>query len=145
MPVRLLRPYGGQAVNTLFWAPFATEDMLKATSNADDRVELASDYAPQTRIATGAAVNTSFNASIYKMNSPTAQTLTVNASGYWPAGYVLTVEQLGAGATTVVGASGITVNPGQGLASLVTKGQRAVGQLIKELDGSWTAIGGFGG
>lgn len=143
MPVRLLRPQFGQAVNTLYWASQDIEDTLRATGNADDAVELASDYAPQTRTVTGAAANTTRNATIYKMNSASAQTLTVQPSGYWPAGSILTIQQLGSGATTVVPASGVTINLGQGLTSLVTKGAGAVCQLIKEINGSWTAIGGF--
>lgn len=42
MPVRLLRQWKGQNVGTLYVG--ADEDVLRATGNADDRVELATNY-----------------------------------------------------------------------------------------------------
>lgn len=50
MPVRLLRPYKAQALNTIYAKGYTpswvagTEDILRATGNADDYVELATDY-----------------------------------------------------------------------------------------------------
>lgn len=56
MTVRLLRPQFGQAVNTIYTSTQAAEDTLKATGNADDRIELATDY--QTYLFTQNASST---------------------------------------------------------------------------------------
>lgn len=141
MPVRLTKPYGGQAANTLYWA--ADQATLRATGLADDYIELASDYADHSRTVPDATAMASRNAVIYRMNSGSAQALTIPLSGFWPIGTVLTVEQVGAGATTVSGATGVTINTA--LSSLVTKGQNSVGQLIKTGTNTWNAVGGFGG
>lgn len=143
MPVRLTKPYEGQPVNTLYWASTTIENALRSTSNADDQIELASDYSPWARTVTGAAATASRSAVIYRMNSGSAQALTIPLSGFWPVGTVLTIEQNGAGATTVAGATGVTINTA--LSSLVTKGVNNVGQLIKDDVNTWTAVGGFGG
>ncbi len=47
MAVRLLQPYAGQAVNTIYQGP--DEATLKAISQADDYIERASDYASYVR------------------------------------------------------------------------------------------------
>jgi len=49
MTVRLLQPYNGQAVSTLYTG--SDEAFLKATGVADDRTELASDYRPSSPAA----------------------------------------------------------------------------------------------
>lgn len=141
MPVRLLKAYGGQAANTLYWA--ADQATLRNVGIADDRIEEASDYSLLSRTVTEAAATASRNALIYRMNSGSAQALTIPMSGFWPVGTVLTIKQDGAGATTVTPASGVTINTK--LSSLVTGGQRSVGQLIKDGANTWTAVGGFGG
>lgn len=137
MPVRLIRPYAGQAAGTLLWASDAIYDALRGTGSADDQVELASDYAPLTRIVSGTAVGTSRNATVYKFTGAAAATLTLGLSGYWQTGTVLTIEQLGSGAVTVVGSAGVTINTASG--SLVTSGQYSIVQITKEVDGSWTS------
>ncbi len=140
MPVRLTAPYNGQPANTMYWG--VDQSTLRNVGLADDNIEAASDYGQWQRIVTAAAANTSSNAVTYKMNSSSAQTLTVQPSGYWAPGTVLTVEQLGTGATTITGATGVTINTA--LPGLKTQGQRNVAQLIKEIDGTWTAVGGLG-
>ncbi len=141
MPVRLTRAYGGQAANSLYWG--ADQATLRSVGIADDDIESASDYAQQARTVTEATANASRNALIYRMNSGSAQVLNIPQSGFWPVGTVLTVAQMGAGATTVTPASGVTINTK--LSSLATGGQRSVGQLIKDGPNTWTAVGGFGG
>lgn len=141
MPVRLTRAYNGQAANTLYWA--ADQTTLRNIGIADDNIEAASDYSQLARTVTDAAANASRNAIIYRMNSGSAQTLTIPMSGWWPVGTVLTVEQRGAGATTIVAGSGVTINTK--LSSLITNGANAVAQLIKDDTNTWTAVGGLGG
>lgn len=143
MPVRLLQAVQGQAANTLFWGTTADENALLGLNQADNQIELASDYSPYTRIVTAATANISRNAMVYQMNSATAQTLTLSATGYFPLGSVLTVIQIGAGATTVVAGTGVTISTA--LTSLVTKGVNNIGQLIKTGPMTWIAYGGFGG
>jgi hypothetical protein len=143
MPVRLTKPYGGQAVNTLYWG--SDQSSLRNVGLADDQIELASDYAPWTRIVTAAVATVSQNALKYQMNSGSAQVLNLPLTGFFPVGTVLTVEQLGTGATTVTPATGVTVSLGNGITSLITKGQNYVGQLEKVGPNSWNAFGGFSG
>ena len=100
---------------------------------------------PWTRIVTGSAATVSQNALRYLMNSASAQTLTLPLTGFFPLGTVLTVEQLGTGATTISPATGVTVNLGNGVSSLITKGQNYTGQIEKVGAAAWTAFGGFGG
>lgn len=141
MPVRLTKPYGGQAVNTLY---FGTDDeQLRATGNADDQIELASDYSPLTRIVTLAASSVVRTARTYYMNSSSAQTLTVGFTGYLSNGSVITVVQKGSGAFTLAPAPGITINTS--LTSLISKGVNNIAQLVKDSATSWTAFGGLGG
>lgn len=141
MPVRLTRPYQGQAVNTLYWGP--DEATLRATGGADDNLEAASDYGSAgTRIITNATGITTRNALVYRMNSGSAQTLTLEGSGYWVPGTVVTVIQEGAGATTITPATGVTVNTSLG--GLKTQGQWTVAQLIKRGADLWVAVGGLG-
>lgn len=143
MPVRLTRAYNGQAANTLYWG--ADQGTLRATGLADDQIELASDYATGERISSDAAVTVSRNAIVYNMNSASAQTLTIPMSGFWPVGTVLTVIQWGAGKTTIVGATGVTISAGNGNSTLVTGGQNYVAQLIKAMNNTWIAVGGLSG
>jgi hypothetical protein len=135
MPVRLTKAYGGQAANTLYWE--ADQSRLRNIGLADDNIEAASDYAKASRIVTSATASTSVNATTYRMNSGSAQTLTLNPSGYWPKDSVLTVVQEGLGATTVVGSSGVTIG-----GSTTTTGQNKVLQLIKGAGETWTGVGG---
>lgn len=143
MPVRLTQPYGGQAVNTLYWG--TDETALRGVGIADDQIELASDYEPQTRIVTADTATISRSALKYKMNSSNPQILNLPILGFHPIGTVLTVEQLGSGSTTLTPAAGVTVNLGNGVTSLLTRGVGYIGQLVKESPGVWTAFGGFGG
>ena len=139
MPVRLLKPYEGQAANTLYWASGTVENALRSTGLADDFVEQASDYAKGERIVTGATANTVAAATTYRMNSGSAQTLTVRPSGYWPRGTVLTIIQAGAGAATIVGDVGVTI--ASTTSGLVTQGQNKAAQLVKGIGETWAAYG----
>lgn len=140
MPVRLLKPYGGQAAGTLYWA--ADQTTLRATGLADDYIELASDYGKGERLTTSATAIISQNATTYRMNSATAQTLTLNPTGFFPKGTVLTVVQEGAGATTVVAGPGVTINTA--LTGLVTQGVNKIAQLVKGAGETWAAVGALG-
>jgi len=147
MPVRLLTAAQDQAANTLYWGPSADENNLLAANKADNQIELATDYQPYTRTvpsttATATVTRTALN---YLMNSGTAQTLNLPLTGFFPVGTVLSITQIGAGATTVVPATGVTVNLGNGITSLITKGQSYIGQLQKVGPNTWNAFGGFSG
>lgn len=141
MPVRLLRPQFGQAANTLYWASEDVYNSLRGTGNADDYIEGASDYAPLTRIVTGAAAATSRNATTYRMNAATAQVLTLNPSGYWEVGSILTILQQGAGSVTVTPASGVTINGSAN--SVVVAAQNTDARLLKTGPDTWTSLEGF--
>jgi hypothetical protein len=136
MPKRLVKPYNGQAANTLYWG--TGQEQLIALGIADDYVELASDYvAFGDRVETSAAATVSHNARKYSMNSGSAQTLTLNATGYFPKDTVLTVQQMGAGATTVSPGVGVTIS-----GATATTGQNKVLQLIKGAGETWVGVGG---
>lgn len=141
MPVRLLRPIAGQAVGTVYYG--SDEDALRATGNADDRLELATDYVPGVRIVTIAAATMSRTADTYYMNSASAQTLTVPLTGYLPVGSVRTIIQKGAGAFTLAPATGVTFSTA--LASYISKGANNIAQIVKDGTNSWTVFGGVGG
>lgn len=138
MSVRLLQPYMGQAANTLFWG--AQQGDLVANGIADTQIERASDYG--ARIVTSATATIFRTATVYRMNSASAQTLTMPATGYWPINTVITIVQEGAGATTIAPAAGVTID--KAAASLVTKGQWNVAQLVKIGANAWVAVGGIG-
>jgi hypothetical protein len=66
MPVRLLAAAQGQAANSLYWGPLADEYGLIAANLADNRVELSTDYQPNTRtvpstLATATVSRTALN------------------------------------------------------------------------------------
>lgn len=143
MPVRLLKPYAGQSAGALYWG--ADQGVLRAAGVADDQIELATDYQEQARNVTEATATVSRNATVYNMNSASAQTLNLPLTGYWPVGTVLTVIQWGAGKTTVVGATGVTIQPGNGNLTLVTGGQYFVSQFIKSMANTWIGVGGLNG
>lgn len=140
MPVRLLRAHNGQAAGTLYWGP--DEDVLRSAGTADDDIKSATDYQDLARIVTGATATATRNAIVYRMTSASPQTITIPPSGFWPVGTVLSFVQIGAGAFTIVPATGVTINTA--LSSLVSKGQWNVGQLLKIDANSWIAFGGMG-
>lgn len=140
MPVRLIKQYKDQAANTMYWG--SDESELLSLQVADTQIQLASDYQEQGRIVTASIANTNRNATYYQMNSAAPQTLTVNVNGGWLPGTVLTVVQQGAGAFTLAAGAGVTINTAA--ASLVSKGQYNVCQLVKGFNETWIAVGGIG-
>lgn len=142
MPARLVKPYDGQLANTLYWGSATSLEQLRALGIADDRVELASDYAPLSRRTTAATVTSTSTARVYHQNSASGQTLTINLLGF-PQDTVLTVIQEGAGKTTLAAATGTTLNTAA--ASLLTSGQYAVAQIMVTGPGVGIAFGGLGG
>jgi hypothetical protein len=140
MAVRLLRAVNGQAANTTYWG--TDERDLVALGYADYLIERASDYQDATRVVTTATAVTVQGASVYLMNSGSPQTLSVDTSGYWARGHVLTVVQLGAGAVTIAGRPGVTITTAQ--SSLVMKGAQNIAQLLKIGPDTWVAFGGLG-
>jgi hypothetical protein len=134
MPVRDLRS------NTIYWGTDQAERLALGT--ADTQIQLASDYQPFAQIVTAASASTTPDAFIYRMNSGSAQALTIAPSGYYQAGAVITVVQEGAGAVTITAGAGVTVNTA--LAGLVTQGQWNVAQLIYTSANNLVAIGGLG-
>lgn len=137
MPVRLTKPYEGQAANTLWWGSTAMENTLRGAGLADDQIELASDYEPHARIVTAATANTSRNATTYRMRSSSAQTLTIAPSGYWQPGQEIRIIQEGTGATTLVAASGVALAPN---VLAATAGQYGVARLIKGWGETWDIV-----
>lgn len=145
MPVRLLKPYAGQNANTLYWQ--TDQGVLRSVGIADDNLDLASDYVKGgggDRVETTAAGIVSYNATTYRMNSASAQTLTLNQTGDFPKDTVLTVIQAGAGATTITAGPGVTITPGNGLTGLVTQGANRVASLVKGAGETWLATGALG-
>lgn len=144
MPLRLLKPYNGQPAGTLYWSGVADEiGRLRSLGIGDDNYELATDYQQSERDVTTASVNVVTPAVVYNMNSATAQTVNLGTTGWLPRGSILTIIQLGAGAFTIVPATGTTVVTSA--TSLVSKGQYSVAQLIKISANGWVAFGGLGG
>lgn len=143
MPLRLLKAYNGQAANTLYWAPGDELPRLRSLGIGDDNYELASDYQAGERDVTTASVNVVSPATIYNMNSGSAQTINLPIRRDLPKGSQLTFVQLGAGAFTIVPATGVTVN--KRAASLVSLGQYSVVRLVLVAPDTWVATGDLGG
>lgn len=141
MPGRLTKQYNGQAANTLYWGSDVAT--LRHLGIVDDAYELASDYQAGERDVPTATVNVVAPATIYNMNSSSPQTVSLGLTGWLPKGSILTIAQLGTGAFTIVPATGVTVTTAA--ASLVSKGQWNVAQLLKTGPNSWIAFGGIGG
>lgn len=135
MPVRLTKSYNGQAAGTLYWG--ADQSTLRSISLADDNIEVATDYAKDSRITTAATGIISQNAKTYWNNSASAQTLTLNPTGYFPVGTIVSVVQVGAGATTVTPAGGAAI-----VGNAVTTGANKILQLLKGPNETWTGTGG---
>ena len=74
---------------------------------------------------------------LVEMNSGSSNTVTVppNASVAFPTGSTITISQYGAGTTTVVAGSGVTINSSSG--SLVSPGQYSVMVLEKRGTNEW--------
>jgi hypothetical protein len=81
---------------------------------------------------------------IVTMSNAAANTLTVpaNASVAFPVGTNVTVVQIGAGATTLAGAGGVTVSSFN--SDLVLSGQYAAATLVKTGTDAWIAFGNLG-
>ena len=84
--------------------------------------------------------------SMITMNNAAANTLTIplNASVAFPTGTTVSIEQIGAGKTTIAATGGVTLNY---LATLTASiaGQYGVAQLIKTGTDTWTLFGAIGG
>lgn len=78
-----------------------------------------------------------------EMSKSTANNLTVppNASVAFPVGTEILVVQIGAGQTTIVAGSGVTVNAQYGLK---ITGQWGAALLVKRATNTWVAIGALG-
>jgi len=141
MPVRLKKPYNGQAAGTMYFG--ADENTLRSLDIADDYIENATDYQAWGRTVTAATANVTRSGMDYLMTSGSPQTLTLGTTGWLPLGSVITISQMGAAPTTLTAGSGVTILTN--LASLVTKGQYSIGQIKKISANTWLAFGGFGG
>jgi hypothetical protein len=82
---------------------------------------------------------------VKEFNSVTAQTWTIPLAtvASFPVYAVLTGIQTGAGAVTIVAASGVTITTA--LTSLISKGASNVFQLMYLGGNKWLAFGGLGG
>ena len=90
---------------------------------------------------TASYVLTTAEAGAYvRMNVASANTLTVppNASEAFAIGTVIQVRQVGAGQTTIVAGSGVTVNTGE---TLKLRGQHSSGALVKVATNEWDLTG----
>jgi hypothetical protein len=78
---------------------------------------------------------------VVEMNVASANDLTVppNSSVAFPVGTQITVLQTGAGQTTLVAGSGVTVNSADG--NLKITGQWSAATLLKRATDTWVAIG----
>jgi len=81
------------------------------------------------------------NSKYYRMNSASGQTFTV-PSGLTgiPVGGIITVVQLGAGATTIAAGAGVTISK---KSTLVSSGQYSIIQILKDGTDSYIATGGL--
>ena len=78
---------------------------------------------------------------VVEMNVASANDLTVppNSSAAFPVGTQITVLQTGAGQTTLVAGSGVTINSADG--NLKITGQWSAATLLKRATDTWVAIG----
>ena len=78
---------------------------------------------------------------VVEMNVASANDLTVppNSSVAFPVGTQITVLQTGAGQTTLVAGSGVTINSADG--NLKVTGQWSAATLLKRATDTWVAIG----
>lgn len=79
------------------------------------------------------------NGRLVTLDNASAITLTVplNSSVAFPTGAIINIQQIGAGAVTVAGASGVTVN-GTGTG---TRAQWSSASIVKTATDTWTLIG----
>jgi alpha-D-ribose 1-methylphosphonate 5-triphosphate synthase subunit PhnH len=79
-------------------------------------------------------------AKMVEMNNASANNLTVppNSSVAFPVGTVIDVLQIGAGQTTIVAGSGVTINYAIGLK---LRAQWSAASLVKRATNTWVAIG----
>ena len=79
------------------------------------------------------------------MDNASANTFTIptNASVSYPTGTVIVVQQIGAGTTTITGASGVTVN-GVSAGSGDLAAQWSAVSLLKTATNTWLAMGDIG-
>ena len=116
-----------------------------------DRTRLAGDYDLLAKLGAMQAVNpqtASYTAtledrgSLVTMTVGSANNFTVppESSVAWPVGTVITVMQLGAGATTVVAGAGVTVNVDATFTKVIA-GQYSIATLIKYGTNTWVVTG----
>lgn len=124
---------GAQAIGTI----------TDLQSTLDDKAALE----PQINAQTGTSYTLTLpdRGALVTMSNAAANTLTIpaNASAAFPVGTIISVLQLGAGTTTITGASGVTVNgvPG-GTGNIGSRYQAAA--LLKTATDAWTISGDFG-
>lgn len=116
-----------------------------------DRTRLVGDYDLLAKLGSMQAINAqtaSYTATIedrgsaVTMSVGSANNFTVppEADVAWPVGTVITVIQIGAGATTIVAGSGVTVNV-DATFTRVLAGQYSVAKLIKYGTNTWVLTG----
>lgn len=76
----------------------------------------------------------------YRMNSASAQTMTIPTTTKWMPGMILTIQQIGAGVTTLAAGAGVTIN--KAASTLVSKGQWSTMQLVYDGSQTWILMGG---
>ena len=97
----------------------------------------------QTVTAYTLALSDYTSGAIIEMDNPSANTVTIppNSSVAFPVGAVILVRQLGAGATTIVAGSGVTINNAYATAKLY--GQYASATIHQRATDVWVLEGNF--
>lgn len=123
------------------------------SGDADGSLKLAdfADFA-STGAAVSAQTGTTYTLAltdandIVTMDNASANTLTVpaNASVAFPVGTIISVIQIGAGATTITGATGVTIN-GVSAGSATLTAQHSAVSLAKIGADTWNLAGDHGG
>lgn len=116
-------------------------DSSAVTSSLDYKVRALNELATNEQTGTAYTLALTDSGKIVETNNASANTLTVppNSSVAFPVGVQITVLQTGAGQTTLVAGSGVTVNSADG--NLKLSGQWSAATLVKRSTDTWVAIG----
>lgn len=133
---------------------WATVDSLPSqTGNAGEYLTTngtTASWADPALVTTNAQTNTTYTLvlsdkdKLVTLSNASAIALTVplNSSVAFPTGSVVNIQQLGAGAVTISGASGVTItSTGATATAPVTRAQYSAASIIKVGTDSWTVIG----
>lgn len=118
-------------------AVYKTEDVLRS-GLAASLITINAQTAAYTLVLADAS-------KLVTMNVASANQLTIptNASVAYPVGTVIVIQQIGAGVTTVKGATGVTLNGVSAGGGAITA-RWAACSIVKSATNTWLAMGGIG-